>query len=116
MYLNGEFYSLYLRKNRYQFTDALSKLDAEILYKTILNPILGISDLTNNDRIGYSHNKKDIISIKTKVDAGLFKVGFSLIPITVDEMKEIADANLKMPPKTTYIQPKLRSGLTIYEF
>jgi uncharacterized protein (DUF1015 family) len=116
MYLNGEFYSLYLRKNRYQFTDALSKLDAEILYKTILNPILGIKDLTNNDRIGYSHNKKDIISIKTKVDAGLFKVGFGLIPITVNEMKEIADANLKMPPKTTYIQPKLRSGLTIYEF
>jgi uncharacterized protein (DUF1015 family) len=77
---------------------------------------LGIKDLTNNDRIGYSHNKKDIISIKTKVDAGLFKVGFGLIPITVNEMKEIADANLKMPPKTTYIQPKLRSGLTIYEF
>jgi len=116
MYLNGEFYSLYLRKDIYTFTDALSKLDADILYKTILNPVLGIRDLTNNDRIGYSHNKKDTISIKTKVDAGLYKVGFGLIPITIDEMKEIADANLKMPPKTTYIQPKLRSGLTIYEF
>ena len=116
MYLDGNFYSLYLRKDMYKFSDALSKLDAEILYKTILNPILGIKDLTNNSRIGYSHNKKDIISIKTKVDAGLYKVGFGLIPITVNEMKEIADANLKMPPKTTYIQPKLRSGLTIYEF
>ena len=116
MYLDGDFYSLYLRKDVYKFSDALSKLDAEILYKTILNPILGIKDLKNNSRIGYSHNKKDIISIKTKVDAGLYKVGFGLIPITVNEMKEIADANLKMPPKTTYIQPKLRSGLTIYEF
>ena len=116
MYLNGEFYSLYLRKDVYKFTDALSRLDAEILYRTILKPILEIKDLTNNDRIGYSHNKKDSISIKTKVDAGLYKVGFGLIPITINEMKEIADANLKMPPKTTYIQPKLRSGLTMYEF
>ena len=116
MYLNGEFYSLYLRKNLYDFTDALSKLDAEILYQTILNPILGIKDVRNNNRLGYSHNKKDIISIKTKVDSGLYKVGFGLIPVTIDEMKAVADANLKMPPKTTYIQPKLRSGLTMYEF
>ena len=116
MYLNGEFYSLYLRKDVYEFTDALSELDAEILYRTILNPILGIEDLTNNDRVGYSHNKKDSISIKTKVDNGLYKVGFSLLPISVNEMKLIADENLKMPPKTTYIQPKLRSGLTMYEF
>tara|TARA_R110002126_G_scaffold224174_1_gene369085 strand:- start:7676 stop:8911 length:1236 start_codon:yes stop_codon:yes gene_type:complete len=116
MYLNGEFYALYLRKTKYQFTDALSKLDAEILYRTVLHPILGITDLTNNERLGYSHNKTDSISIKTKVDSGLYKVGFGLMPIEVSEMKEIADANLKMPPKTTYIQPKLRSGLTMYEF
>jgi uncharacterized protein (DUF1015 family) len=116
MYLNGEFYSLYLRKNKYEFTDALTKLDAEILYRTVLNPILGIEDVRNNTRLGYSHNKKDIISIKTKVDAGEFKVGFGLIPITIDEMKAIANQDLKMPPKTTYIQPKLRSGLTMYEF
>ncbi|MGB0880420.1 MAG: DUF1015 domain-containing protein [Polaribacter sp.] len=116
MYLNGEFYSLYLRKDIYNFTDALSKLDAEILFRTILNPILGIEDLTNNNRIGYSHNKKDIISIKTKVDEGLYKVGFGLMPISVEDIKEIANENLKMPPKTTYIQPKLRSGLTMYEF
>jgi uncharacterized protein (DUF1015 family) len=116
MYLNGEFYSLYLKLDTYSFSDALSKLDAQILYQTVLNPILGIKDLTNNDRITYTDNKKDFISIKTKVDSGLFKVGFSLIPVTVNEMKEIADADLRMPPKTTYIQPKLRSGLTMYEF
>ena len=116
MYLNGEFYALYLRKDAYNFTDALSKLDAEILYRTILHPILGIKDLTNNNRIGYAHTKKDNLSIKTLVDKGLYKIGFGLIPITINEIKEIADANLKMPPKTTYIQPKLRSGLTMYEF
>ena len=114
--LKGDFYSLYLRKDKYQYTDALSKLDAEILYKTILHPILGIEDLTNNNRIGYAHNKVNSISIKTKVDEGTYKVGFGLLPINVNEMKEIADANLKMPPKTTYIEPKLRSGLTMYEF
>lgn len=116
MYLNGEFYSLYLRKDAYHFTDALSKLDAEILYRTVLKPILGIVDTRNDQRIGYSHNKKDIISIKTKVDSGQYKVGFGLIPVTINEIKAIADQNLEMPPKTTYIEPKLRSGLTIYEF
>lgn len=116
MYLDGEFYSLYLRKHSYTFTDALSTLDAEILYRTVLLPILGIQDLTNDDRIDYAHTKKDSLSIKTKVDQGKYKVGFGLVPITTKEMKEIADANLKMPPKTTYIEPKLRSGLTLYEF
>ncbi len=116
MYLDGEFYSLYLRKGSYQFTDALSTLDTEILYQTILKPILGIEDLNNNNRLGYTNNKLDSLSLKTNVDNGNFKVGFGLIPITVEEMKEIADAELKMPPKTSYIEPKLRSGLTMYEF
>lgn len=116
MYLNGEFYSLYLRKSSYEFTDALSTLDAEILYQTILKPILGIEDLNNNNRLGYTNNTLDSLSLKTNVDNGNFKVGFGLIPITVQEMKEIADAELKMPPKTSYIEPKLRSGLTMYEF
>jgi uncharacterized protein (DUF1015 family) len=116
MYLNGEFYSLYLRKNRYKFHDALSRLDAEILYRTVLNPILGIVDLNHDTRIAYSNNKLDMLSIKTNVDNGKFKVGFGMVPITVDEMKEIADAELKMPPKTSYIEPKLRSGLILYEF
>ena len=116
MYLEGEFYSLYLRKNSYQFDDLLSKLDTEILYRTILKPILGIKDLTHNNRIGYTNNTMDMLSIKTIVDAGNYKVGFGLVPITVEEMKGIADAELKMPPKTSYIEPKLRSGLIMYEF
>lgn len=116
MYLDGEFYSLYLRKNLYKFDDALSRLDTEILYRTILKPILGIEDLNHNNRIGYTHNKLDILSIKNNVDSGAYKVGFGVVPISIEEMKEIADAELKMPPKTSYIEPKLRSGLIMYEF
>ncbi|CAI8409785.1 MAG: Uncharacterised protein [Flavobacterium sp. SCGC AAA160-P02] len=116
MYLEGEFYSLYLRKNTYTQNDVLSKLDAEILYRTVLEPILGINDLNNNNRIGYSNNKLDILSMKTTVDDGDYKVSFGMVPITINEMKEIADAKLIMPPKTSYIEPKLRSGLIMYEF
>ncbi|MGW9686526.1 DUF1015 domain-containing protein [Flagellimonas sp. 2504JD1-5] len=116
MYLDGDFYSLYLRKRVYQFTDALSELDTQILHKTILEPILGISDLRNDKRIAYGYGKHNVIKMKDSVDKGDFAVGFSLVPINMNEIKAIADAGLVMPPKSTYIEPKLRSGLTIYEF
>lgn len=116
MYLDGAFYSLYLRKNNYQINNALDALDAHILYATILKPILGIEDLRNDHRIEYSHGKNDLAFVKTAVDSGKFAVGFGLLPVTVEEMKQIADEGLKMPPKSTYIEPKLRSGVTIYEF
>jgi len=116
MYLDGEFYSLYLRKNLYDFENALEALDTQILFSTILQPILGIEDVRNDQRIGYSHGKKDLAYVKSLVDTGAFQVGFGLVPITVQEMKQIADEGLTMPPKSTYIEPKLRSGVTIYEF
>lgn len=116
MYLDGEFYSLYLRKSKYNFNTSLDALDTQILYKTILEPILSITDLRNNTRIEYSHGKNDLVNIKSKVDKGEFAVGFGLVPLTVEEIKAIADDSLNMPPKSTYILPKLRSGVTIYEF
>jgi uncharacterized protein (DUF1015 family) len=116
MYLNGEFYSLYLRKTSYEFTDSLSELDAEILYQTVLKPILGIEDIRNDSKIMYSQNKSDSLELKTKVDTGNFKVSFGMQPTSINELKNIVDAGLLMPPKTTYIEPKLRSALTIYEF
>ncbi|MAQ76146.1 MAG: hypothetical protein CL613_07425, partial [Aquimarina sp.] len=116
MYLEGEFYSLYLRKTQYNFENALEELDAQLLYKTILQPILGIEDLRTNTRIEYSDGKKDIVFLKSKVDSGEFKVGFGLYPASTEQMKKIADQNLTMPPKSTFISPKLRSGITIYEF
>ena len=116
MYLDGEFYSLYLRKNNYAFKTSLDTLDTQILYKTILEPILGIRDLRNDTRIDYTHGKNDLVNIKEKIDSGKFTVGFGLVPINVEELKAIADEGLTMPPKSTYIEPKLRSGVTIYEF
>ncbi len=116
MYLDGDFYSLFLRKKVYGFTDGLSKLDTQILYKTILDPILGIKDLRSDNRIHYGYGKHNVIRMKDEIDHGNFKVGFSLVPLKVDEIKSIADAGLVMPPKSTYIEPKLRSGMAIYEF
>lgn len=116
MYLDGEFYSLYLRKTNFKFETSLDELDAQLLYKTILKPILGISDLRNNERIDYLSGKKDIVNLKSKIDNGEYIVGFGMVPATIDDLKQIANDGLKMPPKSTYIQPKLRSGVTIYEF
>ncbi|MCH4824211.1 DUF1015 domain-containing protein [Gramella lutea] len=116
MYLDGEFYSLYLRKTNYEFTNSLSELDSYILYEKILKPLLGINDLRYDKRIAYIHGRNDLIELKTRVDKGEFAVGFGMLPAGIEEIKQIADENLTMPPKSTYIEPKLRSGLTIYEF
>lgn len=116
MYLDGNFYSLYLRKDYYTVNNALDALDTHILYKLVLQPILGIEDVRNDHRLSYSHGKKDLAYIKSVVDNGEFAVGFGLVPVTVGDMKQIANEGLKMPPKSTYIEPKLRSGVTIYEF
>lgn len=116
MYLDGDFYELNLRFRNYDFNNALSRLDAQILYKTILKPILGIDDLRNNERLEYSQGQKDMAYVKGMIDSGEFEVGFGMCPTTINEMKTIADEGMKMPPKTTFIDPKLRSGITIYEF
>ena len=116
MYLDGSFYSLYLRKQEYKINNALDALDTQILYTTILKPILGIEEARNDKRLHYAHGKMDMAYVKSKVDSGEFKVGFGMLPVTTSEMKQIADEGLIMPPKSTYIEPKLRSGVTIYEF
>ena len=116
MYLDGEFYSLYLRKTGYNFKTSLDALDPQILYNTILQPILGIEDLRNDIRISYINGKKDVINVKSAIDSGEYAVGFGMVPVDINEMKHIANDGLKMPPKSTFIEPKLRSGVTIYEF
>ena len=116
MYLDGDFYSLYLRKRYMKFDDALDALDAQILYQRVLKPLLGITDLRNDVRIAYGKGKNDMGRVKELVDAGAFAVGFSMLSPTIESIKSIADARLKMPPKSTYVEPKLRSGVTIYEF
>ena len=116
MYLDGEYYSLYLRKEEYEIKNSLDTLDVQILFDTILKPILGINDLRNDNRIEYPHGKTDLAYIKSMIDSNEFAVGFSLLSITTQELKDVADEGLTMPPKSTFIEPKLRSGITIYEF
>jgi len=115
MYLEGEFYMLHLKKGSYKIKNALDNLDAHILFKTILKPILGITDLRGSNQISYVDSEQGVASVKTSVDSKAYDIGFYVYPTTVEQMKEIADNGLSMPPKSTYILPKLRSGVTIYE-
>ncbi|MDT0688267.1 DUF1015 domain-containing protein [Salegentibacter sp. F188] len=116
MYLDGQYYSLQLKKTGVRASDSRSQLDAVILHENILKPILGIQDLRNDKRISYFPGTDDNVEIKRQVDSGKFAVGFAMLPPGIAEIKQIAEENLTMPPKSTYIEPKLRSGLTIYEF
>ncbi|HEX8577533.1 MAG TPA: DUF1015 domain-containing protein [Flavobacterium sp.] len=114
MYLDGAFYALIL-KDENNFNSVPERLDAQILYEKVLQPILGIEDLRNDERIDYIPGNQSIITIKEVIDEGGFEVGFMLYPTSISEVKALADNNLIMPPKSTYIEPKFRSGLIVYE-
>jgi uncharacterized protein (DUF1015 family) len=114
MYLDGEFYSIIL-KDTHNFDSILDSLDAQILYAKVLQPILGINDLRNDERIDYISGNQSITTIKQVVDEGEFEIGFMLFPTDIAEIKTLANHNLIMPPKSTYIEPKFRSGLVVYE-
>ena len=114
MYFDGEFYSLELKDTNH-FDSVLESLDAQILYTKVLLPLLGISDLRNDERIDYIPGNQSIVTIKEVVDEGEFEIGFMLYPTEISEITALADNNLIMPPKSTYIEPKFRSGLIVYE-
>ena len=114
MYLEGNFYSLQLKEIP-NSTNKLETLDAQLLYDKILNPILGIEDLRTDSRIDYIPGNKSLLEMIDKIDHGAFKIGFNLFPASIEEIKYLADNDLTMPPKSTYIEPKFRNGLIIYE-
>ncbi len=115
MYLDGDFYKLYLRRTSFNPANELDHLDSQILFKKILEPILGIKDPSNDKNISYLPEKGNELQLQHLVDSGEFVVGFGTFPVSVKQLKTVADHNLTMPPKSSYIEPKLRSGLTIYE-
>ena len=115
MYLDGVFYALYYKKQADKSVSILENLDAQILYDKVLHPLLGLEDLRNDERIEYVHGKQSLLTIKKMVDDGEFAIGFMLFPSDINEIKTLADNNLIMPPKSTYIEPKFRSGLVVYE-
>ena len=116
MYLKGQFYSVSLQENFINRASPLQALDVSILQEEILKPILGIKNTRTDKRLHYVSKNDNMRWIKNEIDRQNYAVGFGLKPVTVNQLKAIADAKMTMPPKSTYFYPKLRSGLTIYEF
>jgi len=113
MYLDGKCYLIKAIKGSYM-NDCVNRLDPAILSKNILAPILGIKDEKTDKNISFVAGNTPIDEIKEKVNTGEYAVAFILKPIPIKALKEVADKGKIMPPKSTYIEPKLRSGLTIY--
>jgi uncharacterized protein (DUF1015 family) len=115
MYFSGKWYSLVSKKGTYNENDIVGSLDARILTNNILTPILGIIDLKTDNRMGFVDGTKGCQGLQEIVDSETAVVAFGLYPVTIDQLKAVADACDIMPPKSTWIEPKMRSGLTIYD-
>jgi uncharacterized protein (DUF1015 family) len=114
MYLDGNWYSLNAKKEIIHNDQPVGSLDATILTEHILSPVLNIHDLKTDKRIGFVSGIKGMRELKHQVDKWGFKVAFGLYPVEMSQLKQIADTNNIMPPKTTWVEPKMRSGLVIY--
>lgn len=114
MYLNGKWYSLKAKGNTYDDNDPIGVLDVTILSKHILDEILGIKNLRTDKRIDFVGGIRGLKELERRVDSGEMKVAFSLYPVTMKQLMDIADTNNIMPPKTTWFEPKLRSGLVVH--
>lgn len=101
-------------KNGLENSSPVEKLDAHILSVQILEPILGIKDLKTDDRVYFMEGIKGVDALRNEIDLGKAQLAFGLFPVSVEQLKEIADTNSIMPPKSTWIEPKMRSGMTIY--
>ena len=114
MYLSSKWYELRLKTEADSSEGPVSTLDAYILTQRILSPVLGIHDLKTDPRIGFVSGIKGAEELRNQVDNWKFKVAFGLYPVQMEELKHIADTGSIMPPKTTWVEPKMRSGLVIY--
>lgn len=115
MYLNGKWYTLNAKEEIIDNNDPIMCLDVSILQKWLLEPILGIGDPRADSRIGFVGGIRGLEELERLVDSGTMKVAFALYPTTVAEVMAIADNNMVMPPKSTWFEPKLRSGLFIHK-
>jgi uncharacterized protein (DUF1015 family) len=114
MCLEGKWFELNCKPSIIDEHHPVKCLDAEILTQSLLTPILGIHDLKTDENIEFISGAETIESFEDKIVKGKFKVGFVLYPVSMDQVKRVADAQLIMPPKSTWVEPKMRSGLTIY--
>ncbi len=114
MYLEGHWYSLTAKEGTYDDNDPIGVLDVTILTNQILSPVLDIQDLRRSKRIDFVGGIRGLKELKKRVDSGEMKVAFALYPVSMGQLIRIADSGNIMPPKTTWFEPKLRSGLVIH--
>ena len=114
MYIEGVWYSLTAKPGRYDDTDPIGVLDVTILSNLVLDKILGIKDLRTDKRIDFVGGIRGLGELSRRVDSGEMKVAFALYPVSMQQLIRIADTGNIMPPKTTWFEPKLRSGLAIH--
>ena len=115
MYLDGKWYSLEAKPGRYDDKDPIGVLDVTILSNLVLDKILGIKDLRTDKRIDFVGGIRGLGELSRRVDSGEMKVAFALYPVSMKQLTDIADSGNIMPPKTTWFEPKLRSGLAIHK-
>ncbi len=115
MYLAGKWYGLTAKEGRYDDNDPINSLDVSVLSKYILEPVLNIKDLRTDTRIEFVGGIRGLEFLKERVDNGEMAVAFALYPVSMKQLMHIADTNNIMPPKVTWFEPKLRSGLVIHK-
>ena len=115
LYIGGHWYSLTAKTGRYDDADPIGVLDVTISSNLILDKILGIKDLRSDKRIDFVGGIRGLGELKRRVDSGEMKMALALYPVTMKQIIDIADSGNIMPPKTTWFEPKLRSGLVIHE-
>lgn len=115
LYLGGNWYSLTARPDTYNDNDPIGVLDVTISSNLILDEILGIKDLRSDKRIDFVGGIRGLGELKRRVDSGEMKVALALYPVSMKQLMDIADTGNIMPPKTTWFEPKLRSGLVIHK-
>lgn len=115
LYLDGNWYSLTAKPGTYDDSDPIGVLDVTISSNHILDEILGIKDLRSDKRIDFVGGIRGLSELKKRVDSGEMKVALALYPVTMKQIMDIADTGNIMPPKTTWFEPKLRSGIVIHE-
>lgn len=114
MFIDGQWFRLAAKEGTFNSNDVLDSLDVNILMKNLLQPVLGINDPRTDKRIDFIGGIRGNEELERLVQSGKFKVAFSLYPTSVETLIQVADNNLIMPPKSTWFEPKLRSGMVSY--
>jgi len=115
LYLDGHWYSLKAKEGTYDDSDPIGVLDVDISSRLILDKILNIGDLRSSQRIDFVGGLRGLGELKRRVDSGEMRMALALYPVSMQQIMDIADSGKIMPPKATWFEPKLRSGLVIHK-